>query len=212
MNYSEGIILGLSTGAVCLAYCGPVLIPYLLGENKNVKTNLVYVSLFLSGRLLAYLAIGLIVGIVGTLFLQPSGFNVILVGVSYIILSVVLIAYGFYRFNEVCLGKTNTKIAFRYFKQMPFIIPIVGGILTGLNICPPFLLAITKAASTHQITGSIVFFVMFFIGTSLYFLPLPFIGFFKKQKIFRIVGKFAAILAGLIYLYKGLLMVIHFTV
>ena len=204
MNYSEGILLGLSTGAVCLAYCGPVLIPYLLGENKNIKTNFVYVSLFLSGRFLAYLVIGLIAGIAGTFFLQPSAFNVKLIGISYIILSVMLIAYGFHRFKEVCLGQTKTKIAFRYFKRMPYLLPMVGGALTGLNICPPFLLAITKAASTHQITASIVFFTMFFIGTSLYFLPLPFIGFFKKQKFFRTIGKFAAILAGLLYLYKGL--------
>jgi sulfite exporter TauE/SafE len=88
MNYSEGILLGLSTGAVCLAYCGPVLIPYLMGENKNIKTNFVYVSLFLSGRFLAYLVIGLIAGIAGTLFLQPSTFNVIIIAISYIILSV----------------------------------------------------------------------------------------------------------------------------
>jgi sulfite exporter TauE/SafE len=209
MNYSEGILLGLSTGAVCLAYCGPVLIPYLMGENKNIKTNFVYVSLFLSGRLLAYLAIGLLAGIAGAFLLTSAAFNIILIGISYIVLSVMLIAYGFYQFKEVCLGQSKTKIAFKYFKSIPFLLPVAGGVLTGLNICPPFLLAITKAASTHQINASILFFTMFFIGTSLYFLPLPFIGIFKKQKIFRIVGKFAAILAGLLYLYKGLFMLIY---
>ena len=209
MNYSEGILLGLSTGAICLAYCGPVLIPYLLGENKSINTNFIYVSLFLSGRLLAYIFIGLIAGIAGNLFLQPSGFNLVLIGVSYIILSVMLIAYGFYRFKEVCLGSMQAKIASKYFKNMPYVIPLMGGTLTGMNICPPLMLAAAKAASTHHIAESILFFVMFFIGTSLYFLPLPFIGIFKKQNILRTVGKFAAIIAGMLYLYKGLFMILN---
>jgi sulfite exporter TauE/SafE len=209
MNFPEGILLGLSTGAICLAYCGPVIIPYLLGENKNIQTNFVYVSLFLSGRLLAYLVIGLIAGIAGTLFLQPSGFTIKLIGVSYVFLSILLIVYGFHRFKEVCLGKTQIKVTSGYFKNRPYVAPLIGGILTGLNICPPLILAVTKAASTHDIAGSILFFMMFFIGTSLYFIPLPFIGIFKRQHVLRIIGKFAAILAGLIYLYKGLFMIIN---
>jgi len=209
MNYSEGILLGLSTGTICLAYCGPVLIPYLMGENKTITTNFVYVSLFLSGRLLAYMVIGLIAGIAGTLLLQPSGFSVALVGTTYIILSVLLIFYGFYRFKEVCLGKKQTRFSFQHFKQVPYLIPVIGGILTGLNICPPFLLASAKAASTHHITDSIVFFLMFFIGTSLYFVPLPFIGIFKKQNVLRIIGKFAAIMAGILYLYRGISLIIN---
>lgn len=209
MNYSEGILLGLSTGAVCLAYCGPVLLPYLLGENKSINANLIYVSLFLLGRLLAYIAIGFIAGIAGKLIIQPSNFSVLLVGVSYIILSVMMILYGSFRFKEVCLGKTQSKIATKHFTNMPYLIPLLGGILTGLNICPPILLAITKAISSHQIGNSIVFFLMFFIGTSLYFLPLPLIGIFKRQNILRIIGKFAAILAGILYLYKGLFILLN---
>jgi len=209
MNFPEGILLGLSTGAICLAYCGPVLIPYMLGQSKSIKTNFVYVSFFLSGRLLAYIVIGIIAGIAGTIFLQPSEFNLKLIGVSYIILSGLLIVYGFHRFNEICLGKKQPKISTKYFKDMPFFVPLIGGTLTGLNICPPLILAITKAASTHDVASSIIFFVMFFIGTSLYFIPLPFIGIFKRKNILRIIGKFAAIIAGLIYFYKGVLMIIN---
>ena len=51
MQYSSGFILGLSTGVVCLAYCGPVLIPFLMGEGKGVYKNIGSVSLFLLGRL-----------------------------------------------------------------------------------------------------------------------------------------------------------------
>jgi sulfite exporter TauE/SafE len=206
MNFSEGILLGLGTGTICLAYCGPVIFPYLLGENKNISRNFFYVFLFLSGRLFGYLVIGLIAGIAGQMFLQPSNLTVLLTGISYIVLSVLLIIYGFYQFNEVCLGKTRTKIASKYGKKMPYLVPIIGGTMTGLNICPPFVLAVTKAATTHNIADSILFFIMFFIGTSLFFIPLPFLGFFKRQQVLRIVGKFASVLAGLLYLYKGVIM------
>jgi sulfite exporter TauE/SafE len=209
MDLHEGTLLGLSTGTVCLAYCGPVLIPLLLGENKSIASNFIYVSLFLSGRLLAYLIIGLLAGIAGTLLLQSPVFSELLVGSAYIILSLLLIFYGFYRFKEVCLGHNQTKIALRYFRKMPFMIPVMGGVLTGLNICPPLLLAITGATSIHNIAGSVLFFGMFFIGTSIYFIPLPFIGILKKQNALRIIGKFAAILSGLVYLYKGLFMIFN---
>jgi len=208
MNYSEGILLGLSTGAVCLAYCGPVLIPYLMGENKGVKTNFAYVSLFLSGRLLAYLVIGLVAGVAGTYIFRSSELNVLIFGFSYVILSVLLIAYGFYRFKEVCLGNGRAKVAYRRFGKMPYLIPVVGGFMTGVNICPPLLLAFTKAASTQDVAGSVLFFLMFFIGTSLFFIPLPFLGLFQRQKALRTIGKFAAIIAGAVYLYKGILIII----
>jgi len=78
--------------------------------------------------------------------------------------------------------------------------------VTGMNICPPFLLAITGAVETGEITGSIAFFTMFFLGTGIYFIPLPFIGFFRRQQVLRIIGKFAAILAGILYIFKGVFM------
>jgi sulfite exporter TauE/SafE len=206
MNFYEGILLGLGAGSICLAYCGPVLIPYLLGESKSINRNFFYVFLFLSGRLAAYILIGFIVGIAGKILLQPSSITLLLTGISYIILSLLLIYYGFYQFKEVCLGMTNTKIASKYFKKMPYMVLLAGGAMTGINICPPFFLAITRAAATKNIFDSIFFFMMFFIGTSLFFVPLPFLGFFKRRKVLRVIGKFAAILAGLIYLYKGVLM------
>ncbi len=37
--FPEGFILGLSTGAVCVAYCGPVLLPFILGEGTTILQN-----------------------------------------------------------------------------------------------------------------------------------------------------------------------------
>jgi sulfite exporter TauE/SafE len=208
MQYSSGFVLGLSTGVVCLAYCGPVLIPFLMGEGKGVYKNIGSVSLFLLGRLAAYLFVGILAGMIGHVILQPSASKTVFIGFLYIILSLLMIVYGFHRFREICLGRSNLMVKKSYARRWPSLLPFTGGFATGLNLCPPFLLAITGAMETGKIAGSVLFFFLFFLGTSVYFIPLPFIGFFRKQHVMRIIGKFAAILAGIFYLYKGIIMLI----
>jgi hypothetical protein len=119
-----------------------------------------------------------------------------------------MIAYGFHRFREICLGQKQQKLQ-QKLVRWPATIPLTGGFVTGLNLCPPFLLAITGAVETHQLYGSLLFFIMFFLGTSVYFIPMPFLGFFKRKQVLQVIGKFAAILAGLLYLYKGVFSMIR---
>jgi hypothetical protein len=61
---------------------------------------------------------------------------------------------------------------------------------------------------TGSIAGGLWFFFLFFLGTTLYFIPLPFIGFFRRQQVLRVIGKFAAIIAGTLYLYKGIVLLL----
>jgi len=207
MHISEGFILGLSTGVVCLAYCGPVLIPFLLSEANTLLNNTYTVLLFLTGRLIAYGIVGLLSGLAGAKLMQPSSGQSVFFGILYIILALLMIAYGFFRFREICLGRT--RIAGKvYFQRWPYLVPVAGGFATGINLCPPFLLAITGALQSGAVLKSLLFFLLFFVGTSLYFIPLPFIGFFRRQQVLRIVGKFAAIIAGIIYLYKGIIFLV----
>jgi sulfite exporter TauE/SafE len=206
---AEGFILGLSTGVVCVAYCGPVLIPYLMSESGGLKRSYLMVGIFLAGRLIAYLITALLAGLIGQSVVQQSETRTILMGIAYILLSVLLIAYGFHRFREICLGRTINKRATEVTKETRLLVPFTGGFLTGINICPPFLLAITGAIDSGSITGSIFFFLAFFAGTSLFFIPMPFAGMFKRQHVLRIIGKFAALLAGILYFYKGLLLLIR---
>jgi sulfite exporter TauE/SafE len=206
MQFTEGFLLGLSTGAVCLSYCGPVLIPFMMGEGRSVAGNSVTVGLFLGGRLLAYTLVGLAAGLVGTTLLQPSSLKSVFFGILYIILAISMIAYGFYRFREICLGQ---KVSIKsHTGRWPHLVPVAGGFATGLNICPPFLLALAGAVDSGHVSSSLIFFLMFFLGTSVFFIPMPFIGFFRKQHVLRVVGKFASLLAGFIFLYKGIIILI----
>lgn len=208
MDYSSGFLLGLGTGAVCLAYCGPVIVPFIMGEGKTISGNITSLALFLTGRLLAYLLIGLLVGLLGNTLLQNFADKTVFMGVSYIILASLLIVYGFYRVREVCLGHSTVHLNKHFGNRFPLVVPVFGGLVTGMNFCPPLLLAITNAMETGKLSSSLIFFFMFFLGTTLYFIPIPFIGFFRRQQVLRIIGKFAAMLAGLLYLYKGVAMLL----
>jgi sulfite exporter TauE/SafE len=205
MHFPEGFMLGLSTGTVCLAYCGPVLMPYLLGEGKSVAANFQSVSVFLAGRLFAYLIIGLITGWIGEQ-VQPVTGNVVFFGAVFMALSVLMIGYGFYRFRDICLGHSNTRLPRGFVRNWPALLPFTGGFATGMNLCPPFLLAVTGSLAGNSMRNSVLFFILFFAGTAIYFLPLPFLGFFRRKQVLRVIGKFAAIIAGIFYLYKGSLM------
>lgn len=204
----EGFILGLSTGAVCVAYCGPVLIPYLMSESGGLKRSYLVVSVFLAGRLVAYMLTAVLAGLIGRSVVQQTEARTVFMGLAYILLAVMLVLYGLHRFREICLGKTVTKITGNENAKKKLLVPLSGGFLTGINICPPFLLAITGAIDSGTITGSLLFFLAFFAGTSLYFIPMPVAGMFKRQHVLRIIGKFAALLAGILYFYKGLILLI----
>jgi sulfite exporter TauE/SafE len=206
--FPEGFILGLSTGAVCVAYCGPVLLPFILGEGTTVRQNTISVGLFLGGRLAAYILVGVFAGVLGMTLVQNSIQNRFVFGIIYTFLAIFMIAYGFYRFREICLGQ-NQRILQRKLSRWPLSIPLAGGFVTGLNLCPPFLLAFAGAAETRQLLAGIQFFIMFFLGTSVYFIPMPFLGFFRRKQVLQVIGKFAAILAGLLYLYKGVFSMIR---
>jgi hypothetical protein len=90
--------------------------------------------------------------------------------------------------------------------RRPAFLPIGMGFLAGLKICPPLLLAFTDAASMDTLVGSLVFFLAFFLGTSVYFIPIPFLGVFRRVSALQIVGKFAAVIVALYYLGAGILL------
>ena len=208
-SYWEGLLLGISTGTACLAYCGPVLVPYLMAEKRGISGNFHFLGLFLAGRLAAYMVVAMIAGFAGSVVIADIGIKQQLVGIAYIALSAVMLTYGFVRFKEICLGKVGHRYRSVIYEKYPGLIPVAGGILTGVNICPPFLLAITQAADSGGVGASVLFFLTFFLGTTLYFVPLPFIGAINRSKSLPVIGRFAAIAAGAIYLYKGLITIIN---
>lgn len=206
----EAFLLGLSNGVACIGYCAPVLVPYLIGKPSGIIANASIVARFLLGRLAGYLAFSIIAfAFQASLSGSPSARNG-LVGSSYIILSVFLVLYGFRQRPDstLCAARGSGRFLSRAVRLWPPLAPAVLGLLTGLTLCPPFLIAFAAAVDKTSLTGSIVFFMLFFCGTSVFFLPFPLIGSLKRSGILSTVGKLAAGIVGIYYFYAGLVLLL----
>ena len=83
-------------------------------------------------------------------------------------------------------------------------IPLLMGFLMGVNICPPFLISVAYVFTLHSMFKGIVYFLVFFAATTLYFLPLFFFGFLSKLNEFRAVARVSAVLVGLLFIAYGI--------
>ncbi len=207
MDFVKGLMLGLASGAVCVAYCGPILIPYLLSRGQNVLNNLLTIVYFMAGRLAGYLLFAVAAWAVGIAVIKNLANQGAVFGIIYIALAILLVLYGFGSFAGDCAGGRAKLISEKLKAKNQAVLTLILGFLTGLNLCPPFLLAFTEAARTGTLWRSLLFFVAFFVGTSVYILPLAMVGLAKRIEALRYVGRLAAGVAGIYYLCLGIISV-----
>lgn len=185
----NGVMLGLSTGISCLGYCSPLFVPYLLSEKTEFKTNVLRVSEFLSGRLLAYILWGFMIGKFSD-YIESDYMKKVSV---YAILfsSILLITYGMMKnFPQLkfCQKLEHTKGIHRF--------PLLLGITVGLNICPPFVMGISYLLNVGKVRESMIFFIFFFLGTSVYMIPYIFLNLFSSIERIQYVARVTAIVSG----------------
>jgi len=203
MLLTEGFLLGIASGGVCLAYCAPVLVPYLLGEGNTVRSSAVSVGGFLGGRLAGYLAFAVLAWLTHFALVDRLPRQRIVIGIVTIALALVLMAYGFIGWRQRCPVATAGGRLGRLRLHHPSVMPALLGLITGLNLCPPFLMAFGNAAQLPGLWQSLLFFMAFFVGTSVYMAPLPLVGAAGRHEVVRTVGRLAAGVVGLFYLYSG---------
>jgi len=203
----EAFLLGLSNGSVCLAYCSPVLVPCLMGGvgGDGLRSDFLVVIRFLTGRLLGYLLFGVVAWGLGRSLVHTSRFQGVIIGCSYVALSILLVAYALFNRKPSC---GSSRVAALTVRMSPSLFPAAAGLASGLNLCPPFLLALIASAEAGTLAGSLLFFLAFFVGTSLFFIPAPFLGMLRRFPAVRIVGKMAAGIIGCYYFLAGLVMLL----
>ncbi len=190
----QGLTLGLSTGLFCLAYCAPVLVPLMMAEQRDLGRIARTIGELALGRLIAYLAFGAAVGYLGAQLQEPAVQKVI--GAAMIVLAALLLLYVAIR-GWPHLGLCR-RVDERYLR-----FPILFGLLTGLNICPPFLLAITAALNASSAVLGVLLFAGFFVGTSVYLVVLVPVGYLGRWPALRTVSWMTALLSGIFFLAQG---------
>jgi sulfite exporter TauE/SafE len=197
----QPFLLGISVGIFCFTYCVPFIAPYLVSEERKLSKNFKVILEFIFGRLGGYLIFGAIFGYLGEKISNQT-VNLILI-ISLIILSFFLIIYA--------LGFLKPKGIFCSAKYIKFRekSPILMGFLMGINICPPFLMSLAYVFTLHSALKGMIYFLMFFIGTTLYFLPVTFLGYLGKMKEFRLVARIAGLIVGFAFLVYGIYYIIR---
>jgi hypothetical protein len=198
-SMTDSLILGLSSGSACLATCGMVMFPYLMARSAGTKRIATDLTIFLITRLLVYLVLATISWLFGqAIFSNPVVRNVV-PGVFYITFAAMLIWFSIsnIRSND-CPAKVITAI------NNKKLVPVLLGVVNSIGFCPALLIILTKGATQGTLVQSYLAFLAFFIGSSVWFLPLPLAGKIRKKEVLKTIGLLATGFAGMIFMIKGI--------
>jgi sulfite exporter TauE/SafE len=190
--FARALSLGLTTGGFCLGICLPVVVPPVFGTG-SAKGSAIRLGVFLLGRLIAYLGFGVFAGWLGRALDNYRLFQAVIVPAVYLLLGMLLIGYGITSFNpfarfQICrMVKPGVNSVW---------FMLVLGLLAGATPCPPFLLALTVVADTAGVLNGLLFFIIFFLATTVYFLPLFFAGILARFEAVRTAARLLAIITG----------------
>lgn len=195
----NGFMLGIAAGPLCFTGCFPMLFSVTLAEShgKPAGETWLFIGKFIIGRFVAYLSFGCLVGYMGS---QLGPWNHRVGIYASTVLAFLLVAYGggfWIPHGGLCsvAGKSTSS---RWF-------PVILGALSGLNLCPPFLLAISCILqnSVSPLFG-MAFFMSFFLATSLFIAPAGLSRYMAHRDFMANLGRIAAIAVGIIFFYQGI--------
>jgi cytochrome c biogenesis protein CcdA len=132
------------------------------------------------------------------LFSNPVVRNIV-PGILYIVFAVLLVWYSIDKNRKKdCPAKIIKTV------NNHRLVPILLGIVNSLGFCPALFIILTKSATQGTLIQSYIAFLAFFIGSSVWFLPLPLAGKMRKKEVLQNIGILATGLAGIIFMIKGI--------
>ncbi len=196
---AEAFLLGISSGPACLASCGPVLLPALAAERGSTRRAGVILAGFLGGRLAGYLAFAVLAWALGVSLAAAPATRAWVFGTANLALAGMLAAYAFAlpKAPTACGGSCG-----RYRGMAPAAI----GLVTGFNLCPPFLAAGVRAVEGASLAAALLFFFLFFLGTSAWFIPSLSVGLLRRFEAIAVVARFVLFILAVYYGYLGVIM------
>jgi sulfite exporter TauE/SafE len=202
--FGEALVLGLASGPACVASCGPVLVPSLLAERAGLRLNTRYLTVFLATRLVGYLLFAAVAWELGALVSLPPSARSFIFAVTHVLLACVLLTYAYSVGRPCahsCAGSELVTIGGARNHRIPG--AAVLGFLTGVSLCPPFVAAGVRAAEAASVAAAVLFFAVFFLGTSIWFVPFAGLGWVRRNEGVTTVARMAMVLIAFSYLYAG---------
>jgi len=187
-----------------MASCGPVLVPPLLAEQGGLRLSAHYLVTFLGARFAGYLLFAAIAWEFGALVAVPPASRLAVVGVVHLLLAGALLWYAY------SLGRArhpsspgSELVTIGATRKRSLSGPAALGFLTGLSLCPPFVVAGVRAAEMRSVAAALLFFAVFFVGTCVWFVPLLVLGWTRRSEAVTTVARMAMALIAFYYFYLG---------
>ncbi len=180
-----GFSLGIASGSHCFWTCSMVMAPYLVVTDQTDHSNrwssvpsafrtLLWYHL---GRLLAYIAAGVLAALISNKVRFPPFLHALVLLATALILG----------FSILCPHHPKRCHPRRTLRH-PF--GFAMGVLQGLTPCPPFIAAFGLALSSQSPLGGMMVFIFLFLGSSLFTLPLLFLGPLRRRKALYLAVRF----------------------
>jgi hypothetical protein len=186
-----------------------VLVPSLLAEQAGWRVNARCLSTFLGARSLGYLLFAAVAWELGALISLAPAPRMVLIGATHVLIAAVLLWYAYstgHSCSRSCSSSELVSIGARGKRGVPGAAAL--GFLTGLSLCPPFVAAGVRAAQLGSVVAALFFFAVFFVGTSLWFVPFVGLGCVARNEAVTTVARMAMVLIAIYYGYLGVTMLI----
>jgi hypothetical protein len=198
-------VLGLAIGPICLASCGPVVFPWMLAQSGGLRARSRQLSIFLAARLAGYMLFAGAAWFAGAAIPKAWRGPTWVLGIIQLLIAVALVVYVVVWPKARCAtacqesGLVQIGVAPKGFGSGA----VTLGFLTGVNLCPPFLVAGVRAAQLGSLSAALLFFTLFFTGTAVWFAPILALGFVQRSPAIISIARIAALLLACYYGFLG---------
>ncbi|MCK5846450.1 MAG: sulfite exporter TauE/SafE family protein [Bacteroidales bacterium] len=204
------LVLGLLTGFHCIGMCGPIAIALPLNQ-KSWATRVISALWYNMGRTLTYATMGLVFGILGSGF-SLAGFQR-WISIAMGVFMIATVAFPQVN-NALYKGTGNSKFMkgirkklSKHFTQASYKSLFIMGMLTGMLPCGMVYMALAGAIAVGNLGGSIMFMVLFGLGTIPMMFLMSMLGNFASLKLKHFINKaipYVVVIVGLLFILRGL--------
>jgi sulfite exporter TauE/SafE len=184
-----------------------VLLPWLGAEPRELRATGRLLALFLGGRLAGYLGFAVVAWAAGLALPLDARAGTLVFGLANFGLAALLgISACFPRRPCARVPNEPQTRLYQIGRADRFRSPtgVTLGFFTGLNLCPPFVTAGVRAAATHSLLGALAFFAVFFVGTSVWFLPSLAVSPLRRFSVVPTVARMTMGALAIYYAYLGI--------
>ena len=208
---AEAFVLGLAAGPACLVVCGPVVLPWALTQPQGLTRQAKRLYIFLAGRLAGYLAFAILSWSIGAAIPASWAARPWIYGMVELALATALLVYSAGWPHPRCqlVEPIEGLIQIGPKPRRPPSGALVLGLLTGINLCPPFLVAAVRAAQLSSLVLALVFFTSFFAATAVWFTPVLSLSWIRRSRALVTVARMISLLLAAWYAFGGVRLLIE---